>query len=61
MVTGSDCLSAAKKDMLSRYPFFGSLAASVKYEETTEIRTIGSNGKTIYSSWSPVVSYTVLY
>ena len=41
-------LAAAKKDMLARYPFFGSLAASVEYVETTEVRTIGSNGKTIF-------------
>ena len=41
-------LAEAKKDMLARYPFFGSLAASVEYVETAEIRTIGSNGKVIY-------------
>ena len=44
----SEHIAAAKKDMLARYPFFGSLAASVEYVETTEVRTIGSNGKTIF-------------
>ena len=41
-------MEAAKKNMLARYPFFGSLAASVEYVETTRVRTMGSNGRTIY-------------
>ena len=41
-------MEAAKKSMLARYPFFGSLAASVEYVETTRVRTMGSNGRTIY-------------
>ena len=45
-------MEAAKKNMLARYPFFGSLAASVEYVETTRVRTMGSNGRTIY--YNPV-------
>ena len=44
----TEAITAAKKDMLDRYPFFGSLAASVECVETTRVRTMGSNGRTIY-------------
>lgn len=43
----SEHIAAAKKGMLARYPFFGSLAASVQYIETKEIRTIAGNGRVI--------------
>ena len=41
-------LEAAKKEMLARYPFFGSLAASVECVKATNLRTMGSNGRTIF-------------
>ena len=41
-------ITETKKDMLARYPFFGSLAASVKYVETDDVRTAASDGKTIF-------------
>ena len=41
-------ITETKKDMLTRYPFFGSLAASVKYVETDDVRTVASDGKTIF-------------
>ena len=41
-------LEAAKKEMLARYPFFGSLAASVECVKASNLRTIGSNGRTIF-------------
>ena len=41
-------LEAAKKEMLARYPFFGSLAASVECVKSTNLRTMGSNGRTIF-------------
>lgn len=44
----TEAITAAKKDMLDRYPFFGSLAANVECVETTRVRTMGSNGRTIY-------------
>lgn len=49
-------IAASKKDMLARYPFFGSLAASVEYVETKEIRTIGSDGRTIFYNPSYIES-----
>lgn len=37
-----------QRTVLARYPWFGSVAAGVAYEETEDLRTIGSDGKTIY-------------
>ena len=51
-------IAAAKKDMLARYPFFGSLAASVEYVETAGVRTIASNGRTIYFNPAYIESLT---
>lgn len=41
-------IDAVKRGVLSVYPFFGTLAAGVSYEETDRIRTVASDGKTIY-------------
>lgn len=39
---------ALKRKMLVKYPFFGSVVASVDYKENKEIQTAGTDGKTIY-------------
>jgi len=41
-------IAALKRKMLVKYPFFGSVVASVKYKENKEIPTAGTDGKTIY-------------
>jgi len=39
---------ALKRKMLVKYPFFGSVVASVDYKENKGISTAGTDGKTIY-------------
>lgn len=41
-------IAALKRKMLVKYPFFGSVVASVDYKENTNIPTVGTDGKTIY-------------
>ena len=41
-------IEALKRKMLVKYPFFGSVVASVDYKENTGIPTAGTDGKTIY-------------
>ena len=41
-------IAAIKRKLLVKYPFFGSVIANVKYEETNKIQTAGTDGKTIY-------------
>lgn len=39
---------ALKRKMLVKYPFFGSVVASVSYKENNNISTTGTDGETIY-------------
>lgn len=41
-------IAALKRKMLVKYPFFGSVVASVGYKENKDISTAGTDGKTIY-------------
>lgn len=41
-------IAALKRKMLVKYPFFGSVVASVDYKENKGITTAGTDGKTIY-------------
>lgn len=41
-------IAALKRKMLVKYPFFGSVVASVDYKENKGIPTVGTDGKTIY-------------
>ena len=41
-------IAALKRKMLVKYPFFGSVVASVDYKENKGIPTAGTDGKTIY-------------
>ena len=41
-------IAALKRKMLVKYPFFGSVVASVDYKENKDIPTAGTDGKTIY-------------
>lgn len=41
-------IAALKRKMLVKYPFFGSVVASVDYKENKNIGTAGTDGKTIY-------------
>ena len=41
-------IAALKRKMLVKYPFFGSVVASVNYKENKNIPTAGTDGKTIY-------------
>ena len=41
-------IAALKRKMLVKYPFFGSVVASVSYKENEEIPTAGTDGETIY-------------
>ena len=41
-------IADVKRRVLAVYPFFGSLMADLSFEETETIRTMGSDGKTIY-------------
>ncbi len=41
-------IEALKRKMLVKYPFFGSVVASVDYKENKSISTAGTNGETIY-------------
>lgn len=41
-------MDALKRTVLARYPYFGSVAAALSYEETDRVRTIGCDGKTIF-------------
>lgn len=41
-------ISTIKRKMLVKYPFFGSVIASVDYKESKDIPTAGTDGKTIY-------------
>ena len=41
-------IAALKRKMLVKYPFFGSVVASVGYKENKDIPTAGTDGKTIY-------------
>ena len=41
-------IAALKRKTVARYPFFGSVAAGVEYEETDRVRTTAGNGKTIF-------------
>ena len=43
-------IAALKRRTVARYPFFGSVAAGVEYEESERVRTTGSDGKTVYYS-----------
>ncbi len=41
-------IAALKRKMLVKYPFFGSVVASVGYKENKDILTAGTDGETIY-------------
>ena len=41
-------IAALKRKMLVKYPFFGSVVASVGYKESKDIPTAGTDGETIY-------------
>jgi len=41
-------IEALKRKMLVKYPFFGSVVASIDYKENLGIPTAGTDGKTIY-------------
>ena len=41
-------IAALKRKMLVKYPFFGSVVASVGYEENKDIPTAATDGETIY-------------
>ena len=41
-------IAALKRKMLVKYPFFGSVVASVGYKENKDIQTAGTDGETIY-------------
>lgn len=41
-------IAALKRKMLVKYPFFGSVVASVGYKENKDIPTSGTDGETIY-------------
>lgn len=41
-------IAALKRKMLVKYPFFGSVVASVDYKENKDILTAGTDGETIY-------------
>ncbi len=41
-------IAALKRKMLVKYPFFGSVVASVGYKENKDIPTTGTDGETIY-------------
>jgi len=41
-------IAALKRKMLVKYPFFGSVVASVGYKENKNIQTAGTDGETIY-------------
>lgn len=41
-------IAALKRKMLVKYPFFGSVVASVDYKENEDIATAGTDGQTIY-------------
>lgn len=41
-------ITALKRKMLVKYPFFGSVVASVDYKENKDIPTAGTDGETIY-------------
>lgn len=41
-------IEALKRKMLVKYPFFGSVVASVGYKENKDISTAGTDGETIY-------------
>ena len=41
-------IAALKRKMLVKYPFFGSVVASVGYKENKDIQTVGTDGETIY-------------
>ena len=41
-------IAALRRKMLVKYPFFGSVVASVSYKENDEIPTAGTDGETIY-------------
>lgn len=41
-------ITALKRKMLVKYPFFGSVVANVHYKEDKEIPTAGTDGETIY-------------
>ena len=41
-------IAALKRKMLVKYPFFGSVVASVGYKENKDIPTVGTDGETIY-------------
>ena len=41
-------IAALKRKMLVKYPFFGSVVASVGYKENKNIQTTGTDGETIY-------------
>ena len=36
-------ITAIKRKLLVKYPFFGSVIANVKYEETNKIQTAGTD------------------
>lgn len=41
-------IAALKRKMLVKYPFFGSVVASVGYKENKDISTAGTDGEIIY-------------
>ena len=49
-------IAALKRKMLVKYPFFGSVVASVGYKENKDIPTAGTDGETIY--YNPEYLYT---
>ena len=41
-------IAAIKRKMLVKYPFFGSIVASVEYKENMNIDTASTDGETVY-------------
>ena len=41
-------IEVLKRKMLVKYPFFGSVVSNVKYKETEDVQTAGTDGKVIY-------------
>ena len=52
-------IAALKRKMLVKYPFFGSIVASVGYKENKDIPTAGTDGETIYYNHEYLESLSV--
>ena len=52
-------IAALKRKMLVKYPFFGSVVASVGYKENKDIPTAGTDGETIYYNPKYLESFIV--